>query len=65
LAVAIARLLHDPPLPAQPAAPGFRRVRALFSATEGIDDLERRFRKDLPATRVAAARTAFEAADSE
>jgi glycosyltransferase involved in cell wall biosynthesis len=65
LAEAIARLLHDPALRAQLAEAGFRRVRALFSATEGIDDLERRFRKDLPATRVAAARTAFEAADSE
>jgi glycosyltransferase involved in cell wall biosynthesis len=65
LAEAIARLLRDPALRAQLAEAGFLRVRALFSATEGIDDLERRFREDLPAARVAAARTAFEAADSE
>jgi len=60
LAEAVARLLRDPTLRAQYAGAGFQRVRSLFSATEGIDDLERRFRKDLP-----AARAAFEAADSE
>jgi glycosyltransferase involved in cell wall biosynthesis len=65
LAEAIARLLRDPALRAQVAEAGFRRVRALFSATEGIDDLERRFREDLPNAYIAAAPAAFEAADSE
>jgi glycosyltransferase involved in cell wall biosynthesis len=65
LAEAIARLLRDPALRAQYGEAGFQRVRSLFSATEGIDDLERRFRADLPAAPSAAARTAFEAADSE
>jgi glycosyltransferase involved in cell wall biosynthesis len=65
LAEAIARLLRDPTLRAQYGEAGFQRVRSLFSATDGIDDLERRFRADLPAAPAAAARTAFEAADSE
>jgi glycosyltransferase involved in cell wall biosynthesis len=65
LAEAIARLLQDPALRARVAEAGFRRVRQLFSATAGIDDLEGRFRADLPNAHVLAARAAFEAADSE
>jgi glycosyltransferase involved in cell wall biosynthesis len=65
LAEAIARLLQDPALRARVAEAGFRRVRQLFSATAGIDDLESRFRADLPNAHVLAARAAFEAADSE
>jgi len=63
LAEAIARLLRDPALRAQYAGAGFRRMRSLFSAASGIDDLERRFREDLPASRIAAP-DAFEASDS-
>jgi colanic acid/amylovoran biosynthesis glycosyltransferase len=65
LAEAIARLLGEPALRARFAEAGYRRVRSLFSASEGIDDLERRFREDLPSAEMTAARTAFEAADSE
>jgi glycosyltransferase involved in cell wall biosynthesis len=65
LAAAIARLLRDPALHARLAEAGFRRVRALFSATGGIDDLERRFRADLPTSHSLASRAAFETADSE
>jgi glycosyltransferase involved in cell wall biosynthesis len=54
LAVAIADLLRDPALRARLAAAGFTRVRTRFSATGGIDDLERRFRADLPAAAAAA-----------
>ena len=46
LAQAIARLLRDPALRTQIAEAGFQRVRSVFSATRGIDDLERRFRAD-------------------
>jgi glycosyltransferase involved in cell wall biosynthesis len=65
LAQAIVRLLRDPRLRTQYAEAGFRRVRTLFSATRGIDDLERRFRTDLPTSHSIATRPAFEAADSE
>jgi glycosyltransferase involved in cell wall biosynthesis len=65
LAEAITRSLRDPALRAQYGEAGFQRVRSLFSATEGIDDLERRFRADLRGAPIAVARTAFEAADSE
>ncbi len=61
LAKAITRLLRDPALRARTAEAGFRRVRSTFSATGGIDDLERRFRVDLPAARAGAA---FGAANS-
>jgi glycosyltransferase involved in cell wall biosynthesis len=61
LAQAIERLLRDPALRARYGAAGFERVHALFSATRGIDDLERRFRADMQGTAAAA----FEAADSE
>src|SRR5581483_8524739 len=62
LAEAIAQLLRDPMCRAQMAEAGFQRVRRLFSMRSGIDDLERRFRADMPDARAAAA---FEAADSE
>jgi glycosyltransferase involved in cell wall biosynthesis len=65
LAQAIARLLREPALRARLAEAGFRRVRSTFSATAGIDDLERRFRADLPDSHAMAARAPFEAADSE
>ena len=65
LAQAIARLLRDPTLRAQVAAAGFERVRRAFSAIGGIDDLERRFRADLPTSHSVATHTAFEVADSE
>jgi glycosyltransferase involved in cell wall biosynthesis len=51
LGTAITDLLHDPALRARLAEAGFTRVRTHFSATEGIDDLERRFRADLPNSR--------------
>jgi glycosyltransferase involved in cell wall biosynthesis len=65
LAAAIGCLLRDPALRASLAEAGFRRVRGVFSATGGIDDLERRFSADLPTSHGIAARNTFEAADSE
>jgi glycosyltransferase involved in cell wall biosynthesis len=46
-AAAIARLLRDPERRAREAEAGFQRVRAHFASVRGIDDLERRFRRDL------------------
>jgi glycosyltransferase involved in cell wall biosynthesis len=65
LAEAIERLLRDPGLRDRYAEAGFRRVRSLFSAAGGIDDLERRFRADLAASHLPVSRSAFEPADSE
>jgi glycosyltransferase involved in cell wall biosynthesis len=49
LAEAIAGLLRDPTLRQRYAEAGFERVRRLFAAERGIEDLERRFGADLPA----------------
>jgi glycosyltransferase involved in cell wall biosynthesis len=65
LAQAIERLLRDPELRVRYADAGFKRMRALFSATGGIDDLERRFRADMPSSHVTVERAAAEAAVSE
>ncbi len=65
LAAAIGRLLGDPGLRTRLAEAGFERVRTRFSAGGGIDDLERRFRSDLPNAHLPAAQAAFETADSE
>jgi glycosyltransferase involved in cell wall biosynthesis len=65
LAEAIERLLRDPRLRDRYAEAGFRRVRSVFSAAGGIDDLERRFRADLAASHLPVSRSAFEPADSE
>jgi glycosyltransferase involved in cell wall biosynthesis len=65
LAEAIARLLRDPALRSRYAEAGFQRMRRAFSATAGIDDLERRFRSDLADGRVQGGRGAVEPAESE
>jgi glycosyltransferase involved in cell wall biosynthesis len=46
LSAAILRLARDAALRAQLADAGYERVRAQFSLTRGIDDLDRRFRAD-------------------
>jgi len=64
LAAAIERLLRDPSLRGRLAEAGFRRVRTAFSMGNGIDDLERRFRADVPTSHGLGARAAAEAAKS-
>jgi glycosyltransferase involved in cell wall biosynthesis len=46
LSAAILRLARDTELRAALAEAGYRRVRAQFSLERGIDDLDRRFRRD-------------------